>query len=76
MHINYYKSLGLGPNLSHKTSSQGQDHSHIIRGSLRYVVRVRVRGTQPFKELGMWGVYIVGTLFWFAVRANVLIGTL
>jgi hypothetical protein len=38
-------------------------HSHTVRGSLRYAVHIRVRGTLPLEEFGTWGVYRVGTLW-------------
>jgi len=53
----------------------GMLRSHIMRNSLMYVVRVWVCGTQPLKNL-IYRVYIIGMLFWFAVRSNTLIGAL
>jgi len=48
-------------------------HSYTVRNSLRYVVRVRVRGSSLTKNSVREGVYIVGTL-WVRCTSNIILG--
>jgi hypothetical protein len=51
------------------------NHSHTVRNSLRYVVRIRVRGSPLLKNSVRKGVYRVGTLG-FVVSLNLIISIL